>query len=168
MNNEQMRDARLELEFVNPVYDIIDEAITYTMNKYMYKEYDLVKLVMMIYKKDYSFISNDNDYRVQVKLLDEYFIKQYGHSIITFEMIKYITSIKSEEKYGNVTAEISYIEKLLRTNDKNRPNDLTIFSGPIKNKKYDDLMNYIEKNISMKYAVAFIYDKVKYEKIWHK
>ena len=163
MNNEQMRDARLELEFVNPVYDIIDEAITYTMNKYMYKEYDLVKLVMMIYKKDYSFITNDNDYREQVKLLDEYFMKEYGHSIITFEMIKYITSIKSEEKYGSVTAEISYIEKLLRTNDKNKPNDLTIFSGPIKNKKYDDLMNYIEKNISMKYAVAFIYDKIKFE-----
>ena len=163
MNNEQMRDARLELEFVNPVYDIIDEAITYTMNKYMYKEYDLVKLVMMIYKKDYSFITNDNDYREQVKILDEYFMKEYGHSIITFEMIKYITSIKSEEKYGSVTAEISYIEKLLRTNDKNKPNDLTIFSGPIKNKKYDDLMNYIEKNISMKYAVAFIYDKIKFE-----
>ena len=158
-----MRDARLELEFVNPVYDIIDEAITYTMNKYMYKEYDLVKLVMMIYKKDYSFITNDNDYREQVKLLDEYFMKEYGHSIITFEMIKYITSIKSEEKYGSVTAEISYIEKLLRTNEKNKPNDLTIFSGPIKNKKYDDLMNYIEKNISMKYAVAFIYDKIKFE-----
>lgn len=165
MNNEQMRDARLELEFVNPVYDIIDEAITYTMKKYLYKEYDLVKLVMMIYKKDYSFISNDNDYREQVKLLDEYFIKEYSHSIITFEMVKFITSIKSEEEYNNVTAEISYIEKLLRTNDKKRPNDLTIFSGPIKNKKYDDLMNYIEKNISMKYAVAFIYDKVKYEKM---
>ena len=165
MNNEQMRDARLELEFVNPVYDIIDEAITYTMKKYLYKEYDLVKLVMMIYKKDYSFISNDNDYREQVKLLDEYFIKEYNHSIITFEMVKFITSIKSEDEYNNVTAEISYIEKLLRTNDKKRPNDLTIFSGPIKNKKYDDLMNYIEKNISMKYAVAFIYDKVKYEKM---
>ena len=165
MNNEQMRDARLELEFVNPVYDIIDEAITYTMKKYLYKEYDLVKLVMMIYKKDYSFISNDNDYREQVKLLDEYFIKEYNHSIITFEMVKFITSIKSEDEYNNVTAEISYIEKLLRTNDKKKPNDLTIFSGPIKNKKYDDLMNYIEKNISMKYAVAFIYDKVKYEKM---
>lgn len=163
MNNEQMRDARLELEFVNPAYDIIDEAITYTMKKYMYREYDLVKLVMMIYKKDYSFISNDYDYRTQVKLLDEYFIKEYDHSIITFEMVKYITSIKSEEEYNNVTAEISYIEKLLRTNDKNKPNDLTIFSGPIKNKKYDDLMNYIEKNISMKYAVAIIYDKVKFD-----
>ena len=162
MNNEQMRDARLELEFVNPVYDIIDEVITYTMKKYMYKEYDLVKLVIMIYKKDYSFISNDNDYRTQVKLLDEYFLKEFGHSIITFEMVKYISSIKSEEEYNNVTAEISYIEKILRTNDKKSPNDLTIFSGPIKNRKYDDLMNYIEKNISMKYAVAFIYDKVKF------
>ena len=163
MNNEQMRDARLELEFVNPVYEIIDEAITYTMKKYMYKEYDIVKLVMMIYEKDYSFISNDHDYRAQVKLLDEYFIKEYGHSIITFEMIKKITSIKSEEEYNNVTAEISYIEKLLRTNDKNRPNDLTIFSAPIKNRKYDDLMNFIEKNISMKYAVAILYDKVKFD-----
>lgn len=165
MNNEQMKDARLELEFVNPVYDIIDEAITYTMKKYLYKEYDLVKLVTMIYKKDYSFISNDHDYREQIKLLDEYFLKEFGHSIITFEMIKYISSIKNEDEYNSVTTEISYIEKLLRTNDRKRPNDLTIFSGPIKNRKYDDLMNYIEKNISMKYAVAFIYDKVKFEKI---
>ena len=163
MNNEQIRDARLELEFVNPVYDIIDEAITYTMKKYMYKEYDLVKLVMMIYKKDYSFISNDNDYRTQIKLLDEYFLKEYNHSIITFEMIKNITSIKSEEKYIMTSEEISYIEKILRTKNKDKPNDLTIFSGPIKKKKYDDLMNYIENNISMKYAVAFIYDKHKYE-----
>ena len=163
MNNEQMKDARLELEFVNPVYDIIDEAITYTMNKYMYKEYDLVKLVMMIYNKDYSFISNDNDYRSQVQLLDEYFIKEYDHSIITFIMIKYIISIKNEDNYNLITTEISYIEKLLRTKNKNKPNDLTVFSGPIKNKKYDDLMNSIEKNISMKYAVAFIYDKIKFD-----
>ena len=165
MNNEQMRDERLELEFINPVYDIIDEGITYTMKKYLYKEYDIVKLVMMIYEKDYSFISNDNDYREQIKLLDEYFTKEHNHSIITFEMVKYITSIRSEEDYNNATAEISYIEKILRTHNKARPNDLTIFSGPIKKRKYDDLMNYIEKNISMKYTVAIIYDKMKFKNV---
>ena len=169
MTNEQVKDARLELEFVNSVYDIVNEGITYTMKKHAYKEYDLVKLVMMIYEKDYSFISKDNDYRGQIKLLDEYFTNEFNHSIMTFEMIKYITSIKSEEEYYNAVTEISYIEKLLRTDDNKKPSDITIFSGPIKKRKYDDLMTFIEKNLSMKYAVTIVYDKVKYEEleIWH-
>lgn len=165
MNNEQIKDSRIEMELTNPVYNIINEAITYTMKKYLYEEYDLVKLVMMIYQKDYSFISNDNDYREQVKLLDMYFNNEFDHSIITFEMIRYILSIKEEEKYNDAVTEIAYIEKVLRTNDNNKPEDLTIFSYPVKNKKYDDLMYFIEKNISMKYATAFVYDKIKFKEV---
>lgn len=163
MSNEQLKDLKLELELTNPVYSIIDEGITYTMRKYLYEEHDLIKLVMMIYEKDYSYISNDNDYREQIKLLDGYFRKEYGHSIITYEMIRYITSIKDKEKYNNLTRQIAYTENLFRTNNKKGPKDLTIFSFPIENKKYDDLMYFIEQNTTMKYAVAFVYNIIKYE-----
>lgn len=168
MNNEQIRDSRIEMEFSNPVYDIINDAICYTMKKYHYKEYDLVKLVMIIYENDYSFITNDNDYRDQFKLIDEYFIKEYGHSIITFQMIKEIISKRGTEEYDNITSDIARIEKILRTNDNLPPDDLCIFSYPVENKKYDDLMYLIEKNISMKYAVAIIYDKLKFVSNWQK
>ena len=43
------------------------------------------------------------------------------------------------------------------------PKDLSIFSKPIKTKKYDDLMYFIEKNVTMKYAVAFVYNHIKNE-----
>ncbi|MBR2588322.1 MAG: hypothetical protein IKD77_03840 [Bacilli bacterium] len=162
MNNEQIKDLKLERELSNPVYDIVNEGITYTMKKYLYEEYDLVKLVIMIYEKDYSYISNDNDYREQIKLMDEYFIKEYNHSIITLEMIKYLTSVE-EEKFNDLSQKIAYAENLFRTNDKKMPKDLSIFSKPIKTKKYDDLMYFIEKNVTMKYAVAFVYNHIKYE-----
>ena len=149
------------MEFSNPIYDIIDDAITYTMKKYNYKEYDLVKLVIMIYENNYTYISNDYEYRDQVKLLDEYFKKEYNHSIITFEMIKTLIKLKDSEVYNTLTAEIASIEKILRTNDENAPQDLCIISYPIENRKYDDLMYLIEKNISVKYAIAIVYDKIK-------
>lgn len=161
MSEEQIKDSRIGMEFSNPIYDIIDDAITYTMKKYNYKEYDLVKLVIMIYENNYTYISNDYEYRDQVKLLDEYFKKEYNHSIITFEMIKTLIKLKDSEVYNTLTAEIASIEKILRTNDENAPQDLCIISYPIENRKYDDLMYLIEKNISVKYAIAIVYDKIK-------
>jgi len=161
MNNEQVKDQRIEMELASPAYDIVGEAIMYTKKKYHYREYDLVKLAMIIYEGDYSFISKDYDYRDQFKLLDDYFRRQYGHSIITFEMIRYIISKKKTVEYKDITSEIAMVEKVLRSNDNYPPEDLCIFSAPIENKKYDDLMNMIEKNISMKYAVALEYDKLK-------
>lgn len=161
MNSEQLKDMRIEMELSNPLYDTIGDAIMYTKKKYHYREYDLVKLIMIIYEGDYSFISKDNDYRDQVKLLDDYFKKQYGHSIVTFEMIRTIIGMKKSPEYRDITREIAMVEKVLRSNDNFPPEDLCIFSSPVENKKYDDLMYLIEKNISMKYAVALEYDKIK-------
>ena len=161
MSEEEIKDLRLENEFLNPIYNIINEAITYTAKKYNYKEYDLVKLVMMIYDGDYRYLSNDNEYRVQFKLLDEYFKKEYNHSIITFGMLKTIINLKDSEEYESLMTEIAEIEKILRTSNKKTPNNLCLISYPIENKKYDDLMYMIEKNISVKYAVAIVYDKIK-------
>lgn len=160
MTNEDILNQRLKLEFQNPVYDILDEALKYTINKHNYKKYDLVKLVMMIYDKDYSFISNYNDYRDQFKLLDEYFEKEFNHSIITFLMIKEILKYKNTEKYDVITADIANLETIVRTKKNVKAEDLCIFSYPIENEKYNDLMMNIEANENFKYALAIVYDKL--------
>lgn len=160
MSDEEVRDTRLEAEMLNPVYDVIGEAINYNIKKYHYKEYDIVKLVMMIYEKDYKYLSNDNEYREQFKLLDEYFEKEYNHNIITFEMVKILNNLKGTREYNSLMKEISEIEKVLRTNDGEPAENLCLLSYPLENKKYDDIMYLIEKNISVKYAVAIVYDKI--------
>lgn len=161
MNDENVLNMRLKMEFQNPVYDIVDEAITYTMRKHHYKKYDLVKLIMMIYNKDYSFISNANDYRDQFKLLDDYFNKEYGHSIMTFIMIKAVLKYKGTNQYDIITTDIANIETILRTKKNIQAEDLCIFSYPIENENYNNLMMNIEANNNFKYAMAIIYDKIK-------
>ena len=161
MTNEDVLNTRIKFEFENPVYDIADEAIKYTMQKYHYKKYDLVKLVMMIYNNDYSYISNYNDYRDQFKLLDTYFEKEYHHHIITFLMIKEILTYKNTDKYVEITEDIANLETLLRLKRKKQAEDLSIFSWPAENEKYNDLMMNIEANDNFKYAMAIIYDKIK-------
>ena len=161
MTDENILNLKIKLELQNPVYDIVDEAIEYTMKKQKFKKYDLVKLVMMIYKKDYSCFSNTNDYRDQVKLLDEYFEKEYGHSIITFMMIKAILAYKGTDVYDTITSDIAVLETALRTKKNVQAEDLCIFSYPIENEKYNDLMMNIEANSNFKYAMAITYDKIK-------
>lgn len=161
MTNEDTLNLRLKLELQNPVYDILDEAIKYTMKKHSYKKYDLVKLIMMIYNKDYSFISSANDYRDQFKLLDEYFQKEYDHSVITFLMIKAVLNYKGTDKYDEITADIANMETILRTKKNIQAEDLCIFSYPIENEEYNDLMMNIEVNENFKYALAIVYDKIK-------
>ena len=69
---------------------------------------------MMIYNKDYSCISNTNGYRDQIKLLDEYFEKEYDHSIITFMMIKAVLDYKGTDTYDTITSDIAILETALR------------------------------------------------------
>ena len=161
MTDETSLNMRLKQEFKNPVYDIADDAITYTMKKHNYKKYDIVKLIMMIYNKDYSFLSSANDYRDQFKLLDNYFEKEYGHSLITFLMVKAVLNYKDKDTYDKITADIATLETVLRTKKNIPAEDLCIFSYPIENEKYNDLMMNIEANTNFKYAMAIIYDKIK-------
>jgi hypothetical protein len=160
MNDENILNTRIETEFKNPVYNTITQAIIYTAKKQHYKKYDFFKLIMTIYNKDYSFISNDQSYREQFKLLDEYFYEQYHHSIITFEMIKTILKYQGTKTYDELTKDIATLETMLRTNKNQPAEDLCIFSSSITNKNYNNLMMSIEANWSMKYAVAIIYDKI--------
>lgn len=160
MTNEDILNQRLKLEFQNPVYDILDEAIKYTIEKHNYKKYDLVKLIIMIYDNDYSCISNYSDYREQFKLLDEYFEKEFDHRVITFLMIKEVLKHKQTDKYDMITADIANLETILRTKKNNKAEDLCIFSYPIENEKYNDLMMNIEANENFKYALAIVCDKL--------
>lgn len=161
MTDENILNLRIKLELENPVYDTVDEAIKHAIKKQHFKEYDLVKLVMMIYNKDYSCISNTNGYRDQIKLLDEYFEKEYDHSIITFMMIKAVLDYKGTDTYDTITSDIAILETALRKKKNIKPNDLCIFSYPIENEKYNDLMMNIEANSNFKYAMAITYDKIK-------
>lgn len=155
---EESINLKIKQELDNPIYDTLDEVIEYTIKKHNYKSYDLVKLIIMIYQKNYSFLSNDNGYREQFKLLDEYFNNQYGHSVMTFLMIK---EIIRNDKYESLCSDIALLETLLRTKKKEAPSDLCIFSYPISNDAYNDLMFNIEANDSFKYALAITYDKLK-------
>lgn len=161
MTDENILNLRIKLELENPVYDTVDEAIKHAIKKQHFKEYDLVKLVMMIYNKDYSCISNTNGYRDQIKLLDEYFEKEYDHSIITFMMIKAVLDYKGTDTYDTITSDIAILETALRKKKNIKPDDLCIFSYPIENEKYNDLMMNIEANSNFKYAMAITYDKIK-------
>lgn len=159
--DESRKNLRLEHEFSNPVYDVVGKAISATAKKHDYKKYDVTKLVMAIYDKDYGFITSEEDYRDQVKLLDEYFEKAYSHRLITFEMIKTIKIFQGTDIYDALTADIASIEALIRTQKQQPAEDLCLFSQPLDDNHYDELMTKIENESSLKYAVAIIYDKIK-------
>jgi len=155
------KNMHLKQELSNNAYDVVSQALEYTKNKLNYKKYDTVKLLIALYEKDYSYVSSKNDYRDQLKILDEYFYNQYGHSVITLEILKTILTYKGSEYYDSLVHDIVKIEALLRTNTKNSKINEEIFLTPLKEENYDKLMNLIENSLSMKYAVAIIYDKIK-------
>ena len=161
MTDENSLNLRIKMELQNPIYDTVDEALEYTIHKQNFQKYDLVKLVMMLCRQDYSCISNTNGYRDQVKILDEYFHHEYNHSLITFMMIKAVLDFKGTDKYDTITSDIAILETALRTKKNTKPEDLCIFSYPIENEEYNDLMMNIEANPNFKYAMAITYDKIK-------
>lgn len=165
MSNSEFLDNELTYEFENAVYDILGEAIDYTRIKHNYKKYDLVKLIMMLYENDYSFLSNYNGYREQFKLLNDYFFNKYGFNVITFVMLRYVISFK-DEKFDDIMQRLAEIEAILRNGRKAPVDNLSIFSSPIKKGKYGYLMMMIESESSFKYALAIVYDMLKND--WQK
>lgn len=160
-NDKQQKNLRLELELENPVYDVVGKAIMKTAIKHSYGKYDIARLIMAIYDKDYAYLTADEDYRDQVAILDAYFEKEYGHRLITLELIKTIKAFKGTDIYDTLTADIASLETLIRTNKKIPAEDLCIFSAAIEASNYDELMTKIETEKSMSYATAIIYDKIK-------
>ena len=155
------KNILLKQEFTNSVYDALGEAISKTAEKHGYQKYDIAKLVMAIYDKDFDYLTESDDYREQIKLLDEYFTNTYDHRLITFEMIKAIKEYQGTELYKKLTEEVAEVESMVR-HSKNIPaEDIDIFSGPLDDEKYDELMTKIENERSLRYGVAVIYDKIK-------
>ena len=97
---------RLKIELENDIYDVINEGIKETIKKYGYKKYDIAKLVMALYQKNYDFIIRDSDYRDQIQLLDEYFASKFNHKLITFIILKTIISYKNSDKYNEIVLNI--------------------------------------------------------------
>lgn len=155
------KNALLRGEFNNTVYDTIGDGILKTAKNHSYKKYDIAKLIMALYDKDYSYITSFDDYREQIKLLDEYFTKTYNHRLITFEMIKAIKAFQGTEEYVNLTLDVANIESIVRHNKNVLAEDSLLFKSPLDDEEYDELMTKIENEKSLRYGVAVIYDKIK-------
>ncbi len=158
---ENRKNIRIDQEFTNPVYDVMGEAISKTAEKHHYGKYDIAKLVMALYEDDFGYLTSDEDYREQVKLLAQYFEKTYNHKLITFEMIKTIKSFEGTDIYDALTADVATIEAMVRYGKNIPAEDLCIFSEPLEDNRYDELMTKIETEKSFRYGVAVIYDKIK-------
>lgn len=158
---EEVKNYRLKREFLNSVYDTVGSAISVTAIKHHYKKYDIFKLTAAIYAGEYGYITGKNDFRMQVKLLDEYFRKEYGHSIMLFEMIKAITYLKPSKVYEALVLDIAAIETIIRTGKENVPENPGIFSDYIENEQYEELMKRLEQENSFRYAVMIVYDRLK-------
>ena len=155
------KNILLKNEFTNAVYDCIGDGILTTAKKYNYGKYDIAKLVMAIYDQNFDYVTSTDDYREQIKLLDDYFTKTYDHRLITFEMIKTIKSFQGTEKYNELTKNVAKLESIVRHNKNVPAEDLEIFSKPLDAEEYDELMTKIENEKSLRYGVAVIYDKIK-------
>ena len=159
-SRKEAKNLRLRGELSNEMYDVIGEAIGATAKKHNYKKYDIFKLASTIYAGEYGYITGKNDYRFQVKALDEFFRKEYNHSLMTFEIIKTINSL-DEENYIMMTSDIMAIEEIIRTGKKNPPRDPRLIDEYLEQDDYDGLMEIIEKENSLRYAAMIIYDKIK-------
>ena len=155
------KNMLLKGELSNTVYDTIGEGIVKTARNHSYKKYDIAKLIMALYDSDFSYITSSDDYREQIKLLDEYFTKTYDHRLITFEMIKAIKALQGTEEYAALTKDVANIESIVRNNKNVPAENIEIFKGPLDDEEYDELMTKIENEKSLCYGVAVIYDKIK-------
>lgn len=149
---DQSLNLRLEIEMENLVYDVIEEAIKNTAKKHHYKQIAIVKLVDAIYNGSYEYITKDNDYRIQVKMLDEYFQKTYNHHVITLSIIKKIRKIKNTELYNVIDNDLTKITKKLTTQK--------IDLKDLLDDDYNKVMTLIETNQAIRYSVEVIYEKI--------
>lgn len=144
---------KLEIEFENSVYDVVEEAIIATMKKYNYKQTEVIKLVDALYNGRYEYVTKDNDYRVQIKMLEDYFQKMYKHHLITLIIVKKILSIKDTKLYDVICNDMLRIEKKLTS-------DVLDVKSFYDNEEYDELMNLFETNNSLRYSMEVAYEKI--------
>lgn len=155
------KDALIKQEFSNSVYDTVGQGILKTAKKHNYEKYDIAKLIIALYDKDFDYLTNADDYREQIKLLDEYFTKTYDHRLITFEMLKTIKKFQGTEEYQNITNDVATLESIVRHNKNVPPENFDILRKPLDEENYDELMTKIETEKSLRYSLAVIYEKLK-------
>lgn len=136
-------NAKLKGELSNSLYDVVDEAVKYMVKKQRYHKNDIIKLITAIYSKKYEYITNDNGYRDQIELLDEYFTKEYNYSLIIFIIIK------------NALNHHDYNE-LIRIIKKPKLKDEVLTA--LENHDYLTLMEQIKNNKSVFLAFAKLYE----------
>ena len=143
-------NTRLKGELSNSLYDIVDDAIKYVVKKQEYHKNDIIKLITAIYSKKYEYITNDNDYREQIKLLDDYFNKEYNYSLIIFVIIK------------NALNHHDYNE-LIRIIKKPKLKDEVLTA--LENHDYLTLMEQIKNNKNVFLAFAKLYENYNKEEL---
>ena len=108
------KNLRLKVELSNELYDVVDETIAYMDKEKKYNENDILKLILALYKAEYKYITNNNGYRDQIILLNQYFEKEYNHSVISFILIKTLANkdlkdlLEKEIEDNNIREQILY------------------------------------------------------------
>ena len=138
------KNMKLKVEIANELYDIVDEAFLYMNQKKEYRNHDLAKLLLAIYKGKYKYMTNDNGYRDQISLLNDYFKKEYNYSLISFMLMKML--IKNdchhfllEEVVDNIREQIIYFLETMN---------------------YIELLDLIESDKKIFIALSKVYEKV--------
>ena len=139
-----IRNNKLKIELSNNVYDVIDEAIIYMNGKKNYKENDITKLLLAIYKGKYNYVTKDNGYRDQIELLSEYFKKEYDHSLVSLILVKRIMTFDFSEM----------LKEIIKDDD---VKDQILFL--VAKEEYNELLEVIENNKKAFMALAKIYEK---------
>lgn len=140
MNN---KNFKLRNELSNCLYETVDEAIVYMKEKQQYKVNDIVKVLTAIKKGKYKYITNDNDYRDQVELLNGFFKKEYDCSLISFILLKKVVSNRDDEEIFNIVKDKDTSEQVIYLLEK---------------EDYDELLELIENDKRVFMAFCKIYE----------
>jgi len=139
-----MENIKLKGELSNTMYDVVDEMISYMSNKQNYKKNDMIKLITAISQGKYKYITNDNDYRDQIKLLSDYFKKEHNHLLINFIIMKNMFINRDDDIIDEIIKNEDVKENLIYVLEK---------------KDYAEILSLIESNKKVFLVFAKTYEK---------
>jgi len=138
-----MENIKLKGELSNNMYEIVDEVIKYMSTKQKYKKNDIIKVVTAISKGKYKYITNDNDYRDQIKLLSDYFKKEHNHLLINFIIMKNMFINRDDDIIDEIIKNEDVKENLIYVLEK---------------KDYAEILSLIESNKKVFLVFAKTYE----------
>ncbi|MCI9110658.1 MAG: hypothetical protein HFH47_02455 [Bacilli bacterium] len=140
-----MENIKLKSEFTNTMYDVVDEMVHYMSEKQDYKQNDIIKLVTAISKGNYKYITNDNDYRDQMKLLSDYFKSHHNnHLLINFILMKNFFENRNDLVINEMIENQNVKENLIYL---------------LEIKDYDELLSLMESNKKVFLVFAKTYEE---------